>query len=159
MENLRICSMRYKLGVSAASTTPVTREQAKRCHRITPEAGHALEMFGHAIEYLTDELVDKSTSLSANKECVQAIQILSFRPDEEVPLNSYIPRSQNRDRGHPSVVQNQAVRALVALNRQVYLECPLVPTLGEWLRAHFLRFSLHADSAPDRDCPSDIPAI
>jgi hypothetical protein len=123
MENLRICSMRYKLGVSAASTTPVTREQAKRCHRITPEAGHALEMFGHAIEYLTDELVDKSTSLSANKECVQAIQIL------------------------------------VALNRQVYFECPLVPTLGEWLRAHFLRFSLHADSAPDRDCPSDIPAI
>src|ERR1039457_4902048 len=37
---------------------------------------------------------------------------LGLRPDEEVPLSSCFPRSQNRDRGHPSVVQNQAVRAL-----------------------------------------------
>jgi len=37
---------------------------------------------------------------------------LGFRPDDEVPLSSCFPRSQNRDRGHPSVVQNQAVKEL-----------------------------------------------
>jgi len=35
----------------------------------------------------------------------------------------------------------EAVQLLMALNRQVYFECPVVPTLGERLRA---ALNLHA---------------
>lgn len=35
--------------------------------------------------------------------------------------------------------QLQAVQTLMALNRQVYFECPEVPTLGERCRAFFRR--------------------
>jgi len=91
--------MGNKLDVKASPTTQVTCKQSKRRHRITPDAGHALEKLAHAIEYLADELVDKSTSLSADNERIQAIQIL------------------------------------MALNRQVYFECPVVPSFGERCRA------------------------
>jgi hypothetical protein len=48
---------------------------------------------GHAIEYLTDELVEDGGPLTASDGRVQAIQIL------------------------------------MALNREIYLDCPEVPTL------------------------------
>lgn len=98
--------MGNNLDVNSAPTTPTPCKQSKRRHRITPDAGHALEKLAHSIEYLADELVDKSTSLSADNERIQAIQIL------------------------------------MALNRQVYFECPLVPTVGEWFRAHLPRLNL-----------------
>jgi len=69
--------------------------------RITPEAGHALEILGHAIEYLTDEFVHDGGDFSARNGQIQAVQLL------------------------------------MALNRQVYFECPEAPTLGERFR-HFL---------------------
>ena len=61
--------------------------------RITPEAGHALEKLGHAIEYLADEYVHAAGSaatFSATDSQVEAMQIL------------------------------------MAANRQVYYECPLI---------------------------------
>jgi len=67
----------------------------RRPRRITPQAGRALEILGHAIEYLTDEFVHQGVSLSANNEQLAAVQLL------------------------------------MALNRQVYFECPEQPTFAE----------------------------
>lgn len=86
-----------------ASTTSRTAVRPQPRHRhITEQAGRALEILGHSIEYLTDEFVAQGCSLSADKG------------------------------------QLDAVHLLMALNRQVYFECPEVPSLAERLRA-FLR--------------------
>ena len=74
-----------------------------RRRHITPEAGHALEILGHAIDYLTDELVHQGGSISADNGQLNAVQLL------------------------------------MALNRQVYYECPVVPTWGERLKAFLPR--------------------
>ena len=74
----------------------------QRTREISPEAGRALEVLGHAIEYLTDEYVHETTKLSTT--------------DPEVA----------------------AILLLMDLNRKVYFECPIVPTIGERVRA-FLR--------------------
>jgi hypothetical protein len=89
-------------GFPIPATAPVVstvRVRPNRHRRITPRAGRALEILGHAIEYLTDEFVHEGTSLSADHEQLQAVQLL------------------------------------MALNRQVYFECPEVPTFGERCRA------------------------
>lgn len=70
--------------------------------RTSPEAGRALEILGHAIEYLADEYIHEGGSLSANNGQVQAIQLL------------------------------------MALNRQIYLECPEIPTVKQRI-SNFLR--------------------
>ncbi len=44
--------------------------------RISPEAGRALEVLGHAIEYLTDEFVHAGGAFSAHDPQVQAVQLL-----------------------------------------------------------------------------------
>lgn len=71
--------------------------------RISPEAGHALEILGHAIEYLADEFVYEGGSVHAGEPRLDAIQLL------------------------------------MALNRQVYFACPVVPGLGDRLRNWFGR--------------------
>ena len=52
----------------------------KRCRarrrRISPEAGRALEILGHAIEYLSDEFTHAGGSLSAHNAQVEAVQLL-----------------------------------------------------------------------------------
>ena len=48
----------------------------KRTRRITFEAGRALEMLGHAIEYLTHEYVHEAKELSAIDPQVAAIRLL-----------------------------------------------------------------------------------
>lgn len=72
---------------------PPGAAQAKR-RRIDRNAGRALELIGHAIEYLTDEFVYEGSSQSSLDNRLQAIQLL------------------------------------MALNRQIYLECPEVKPLG-----------------------------
>ena len=47
-----------------------------RRRRISPEAGRALEILGHAIEYLTDEFVYAGGSFSAQDPQVEAVQLL-----------------------------------------------------------------------------------
>ena len=44
--------------------------------RIDPQSGRALEILGHAIEYLADEFVHEGGSLSACDPRVDAIQLL-----------------------------------------------------------------------------------
>jgi hypothetical protein len=80
---------------SVNSTIPV---RTNRRRHISPQAGQALVVLGHAIEYLTDEFVHEGGSLSANNDELQAIQLL------------------------------------MALNREVYFECPEVPSLGARFR-------------------------
>jgi hypothetical protein len=68
-----------------------------RRRRIDQQAGRALEILGHAIEYLTDEFVNAGESFSATNAQLEAVQLL------------------------------------MALNRQIYFDCPEVPTCGERL--------------------------
>jgi hypothetical protein len=70
-----------------------------RRRRISPQAGRALEILGHAIEYLTDEFVHEGVAFSAKNGQLEAVQML------------------------------------MAFNREVYFECPEVPTFGDRCRA------------------------
>ena len=83
----------------SALAIPIARVRTHR-RRITPQAGHALEILAHAIEYLTDEFVHTGLTFSEKNEQLKAVQLL------------------------------------MALNRQVYFECPEVPSFGE--RCHAL---------------------
>lgn len=92
------------LPIPASTTRRTAVRQKNRRRHITPQAGRALEILGHAIEYLTDEFVEQGCSLSTDKGQLDAVQLL------------------------------------MTLNRQVYFECPEVPSLAERLRA-FLRLA------------------
>ncbi len=65
-------------GFSVPRSAPiaVSGPGALRRRRISPEAGHALEILGHAIEYLTDEFVHGGGSFSAHDGQVDAVQLL-----------------------------------------------------------------------------------
>ena len=63
--------------------------------RIDPQAGRALEILGHAIDYLADE---------------------------------YIYRGGTFRAGDPEL---EAMQLLMAANRAIYFQCPVVPSLGE----------------------------
>ena len=86
---------------SFAPASASRRAVANRRRRITPEAGHALEILGHAIEYLTDEFVHEGGSFFPTDNRIKAVQLL------------------------------------MALNRQVYFECPEVPSFMESCRSFF----------------------
>ena len=90
----------YPIPVSATSA-PVARVRQDRRRRISPQAGHALEILGHAIEYLTDELIHEQGSFS------------------------------------PADQRMEAVRLLMAINRQIYFECPELPPFSERCRNFF----------------------
>jgi hypothetical protein len=103
---------RVRINIMATSTTigfsiPATAQisasagstRSGRRRRITPQAGRALEILGHAIEYLADEFVYQGGSFSAHDAQLEAVQLL------------------------------------MALNRQVYFECPEIPSFGERCRA------------------------
>ncbi|MGO8932398.1 MAG: hypothetical protein ACLQDA_01690 [Terracidiphilus sp.] len=61
----------------SVSLANIPREWGRaRRRRISPEAGRALEILGHAIEYLTDEFVHAGGSLSAHNAQVKAVQLL-----------------------------------------------------------------------------------
>jgi hypothetical protein len=80
-----------------APAASVARVHAGRRH-IDPRSGRALEVLGHAIEYLTDEFVEEGAPVTANDPRVQAVQLL------------------------------------MAVNRQVYFDCPIVPTFADRCR-------------------------
>jgi hypothetical protein len=72
-------------GISIAAAAPATRAVAGRvCRRqISPRAGHALEILGHAIEYLCDEYVHETgTAFHARDPRLEAIQLLMARNRE-----------------------------------------------------------------------------
>lgn len=91
-------SLPFANAATAVQTFPVAGHKRRS---INPRAGHALEILGHAIEYLTDEFIHEGGT---------------FSPDNG---------------------QLQAVQLLMAVNRQIYFECPEVPPIGRRL-ASFL---------------------
>jgi hypothetical protein len=60
------------------SATGVSRAQIQvnRPRRLSREAGHALEILGHAIEYLSDEFVHEGGALDAHDPQIEAVQLL-----------------------------------------------------------------------------------
>ena len=93
------CSTLSSLPVSASIPAPLVNKGRIHPRRISPQSGRALEILGHAIEYLSDEFAHSGGSLSAHNAQVEAVQLL------------------------------------MAVNREIYLACPEVPTLGERWRA------------------------
>ncbi len=72
------------------------------CRRsISPQAGRALVVLGHAIEYLTDEFIHEGGTFSSHDSQLQAVQLL------------------------------------MALNRQIYFECPEIPPIRKRLLSLF----------------------
>ena len=63
------------------SALPATEVRARR-RRISPKAGHALEILGHAIEYLSDEYVMEGGLFAAHDPRLEAIQLLMARNRE-----------------------------------------------------------------------------
>ena len=66
--------MHGSLPVLAPAINAVKARTPRR--RISREAGHALEILGHAIEYLADEFVHEGGSLRAGEPRLDAIQLL-----------------------------------------------------------------------------------
>lgn len=60
----------------SASVEESARAGAIRRRRISPQAGRALEILGHAIEYLADEFAHECASFSADDGRLEAIQML-----------------------------------------------------------------------------------
>ena len=57
-------------------------EGRARRRQITAQAGHALEILGHAIEYLGDEYVHEAGAFGARDPRLEAIQLLMARNRE-----------------------------------------------------------------------------
>jgi hypothetical protein len=90
------------ISCSASQGRPV--RASGRSRRMTPAAGRAIEMLGHATEYLADEFA---------LECMSDKALATAGT-------------------HP---QLEAIELLKARNREIYLSCPELPTLGEWVRS------------------------
>jgi hypothetical protein len=69
-------STRVGVSVPAKVSTATLPARAGRRRHIDPASGRALEILGHAIEYLTDELVHHSELILAHDPRVEAIQLL-----------------------------------------------------------------------------------
>jgi hypothetical protein len=97
--------MAATIGVYTVAGHPETHSvplsNARRRRLINWQAGRALEILSHAIEYLTDEYIHDAKQVAAHDPQMEAIQLL------------------------------------MAINREVYFECPVVPTFKEMLRALF----------------------
>jgi hypothetical protein len=70
-------AIRVSAPVASAGCVPSNRRR-----RITPAAGHALEILGHAIEYLTDEFVHQGGDMRAGNSQLEAVQLLMARNRE-----------------------------------------------------------------------------
>jgi hypothetical protein len=70
------CSTMSSFPVSAPIPVSLANPGRARRRRISPEAGRALEILGHAIEYLSDEFVHAGGSLTAHNAQVEAVQLL-----------------------------------------------------------------------------------
>ncbi len=70
------CSTLSSFPIAAAIPVPLVKQSRTHHRRIAPQAGRALEILGHAIEYLSDEFAHAGGSLSAHNAQVEAVQLL-----------------------------------------------------------------------------------
>ena len=61
---------------SSPRAIPASGIQTQRRRRISPESGRALEILGHAIEYLSDEFIHNGGELTQHNPEVEAVQLL-----------------------------------------------------------------------------------
>jgi hypothetical protein len=76
---IRTMATTATIGFSIPASTPAVCAAPfarPRRRRITPQAGHALEKLGHAIEYLTDEFVCQGGPLAVGSPQLEAVQLL-----------------------------------------------------------------------------------
>jgi hypothetical protein len=106
-ERIKPMAASVTTGFSIPEAIPTAGVRSNRRRYITPQAGRALELLAHSIEYLTDEFAREGLAFSSRNEQLDAVHIL------------------------------------MALNRQVYFECPEVPSFGDRCRA-----LLHSRPAP-----------
>lgn len=65
--------------IPAAETAATTLPAQSLCRRrIDPQSGRALEILGHAIEYLAVELVHKGGTMSAGNAQLEAIHLMAL---------------------------------------------------------------------------------
>jgi hypothetical protein len=64
------------LDASATIVSRAARRRRATRRRIDPDSGRALEILGHAIEYLADEYVRAGGSLCAHNGQLEAVQLL-----------------------------------------------------------------------------------
>lgn len=75
----------WSTGISLPALEPENTAVEMRVHHrrhIDPQSGHALEIIGHAIEYLADEYVHEGGSFSAADPRLEAMQMLMARDRE-----------------------------------------------------------------------------
>jgi hypothetical protein len=65
-----------QLGASATIVSRASSRRRATRRRIDPQSGRALEILGHAIEYLADEYVRAGGALSAHNGPLEALQLL-----------------------------------------------------------------------------------
>jgi hypothetical protein len=94
-------------GMSAAKAMPMSKQMKRRS--ISPEAGRALVILGHALEYLTDEFVHEGGSFTANRGQIDAIQLL-IKLNREIYMSC--PESPGLVQWLRSFVRAQASSAL-----------------------------------------------
>src|SRR3954447_17015019 len=73
-EDLSMASTATRFSIPVRTAVAPAVRNARR--RVTPEAGRALEKLGHAIEYLTDEIMHRGDPVTTDSSDVQAVQIL-----------------------------------------------------------------------------------
>lgn len=98
-------------------------DEASRARYITPQAGRALELLGHAIEYLIDEYIHQAKRLSSTDPEVAAILLLMACNREVYYACPVLPTIRERLRsffGIPALRgpsnQNPAQRSSAAQN-------------------------------------------
>ncbi len=89
----------------------ITAKPRHRRRRLDRQSGQAIEILGHAIQYLADEF---------------ALDCLELKE----------PAFRNASGKSPRI---EAIELLMSFNRQIYMSCPVVPTLPERLRSLFGR--------------------
>jgi hypothetical protein len=104
-------------GAGGAMVRPASSVSIRRRRLVPQEAGRAIEMLGHAIEYLADEFVLDCMDVANENRLAGKCQVAE------------------EHRGVPP--QLQAIELLMARNREIYFSCPVAPTLVERLSLWF----------------------
>jgi hypothetical protein len=86
-------------GTAPMMALPAHRAGVQRRRRISPEAGHGLEILGHAIEYLTDEYIYEGGQFNLGDPQVQAVLLLMERNREIYFACPEVPGLGERFRG------------------------------------------------------------
>jgi hypothetical protein len=76
MDSMATSSIATSLSLPEATRVGNVSRNRTRRRRISPEAGRALEILGHAIEYLADEYAHRAASISSDDGKLDAVKIL-----------------------------------------------------------------------------------